>query len=155
MKLSELAGHLGMSARQLRRWVAAGCVPCLGTPTKGGHFRFRETPQLRKWITEHQPGRAGRMAVAQRAYEQGYKKRTAPKRTRPNVASKVPPVQNLAVSFTALRKPFSKIVGQTPMHRWTVYDLKTFISETEWIVSEAENARRLVTRAKSKPLSTK
>lgn len=41
------------------------------------------------------------------------------------------------------------------MHRWTVYDLKTFISETEWIVSEAENARRLVTRAKSKPLSTK
>jgi len=49
LKVSELARMLGLSCSHVRRLAAAGGIPET-IKTKGGHFRFRDTPCLRDWI---------------------------------------------------------------------------------------------------------
>jgi DNA-binding transcriptional MerR regulator len=72
MKASELAGNLGMSSRQLRRWTNAGLVP-YACKTNGGHYYYRDSRELRRWVTERQPGRKKRKATAVLAYQRQYR----------------------------------------------------------------------------------
>ena len=57
MKTTELARLIGKNPSTVRRLVAAGYkIPGLLPKTKGGHFRFRNCPELRAWIDRHRDG---------------------------------------------------------------------------------------------------
>lgn len=68
LTVSKLATELCFSVAHTRRLAAAGVIPET-LKTKGGHYRFRATPALKRWITRMQPERPYRQQVIEKAYD--------------------------------------------------------------------------------------
>ncbi len=112
-----IASGIGTTSRTLRRVTQSGLCP-YASKTAGGHWRYKDCPELRRWITQHQAGTHAWIMLLARARAQKYKPKIVPKRMGRQQASWLNPIEFFAKKVSVLGQPFHKALKYRPIREW-------------------------------------
>jgi hypothetical protein len=138
--VSTLSYEICLSKPHTRRLAAAGVIPET-ISTKGGHYRFRRTPVLRRWITMMQPEIESRTQIMEAAYKKYASYRL--KKNRPKALERTQtghPVFSVISWFQCGINHFRSMMREIPINAWPIEmrealykDLEVFVLLREWI----------------------